>query len=440
MIDIKEIIKRLNIERLNNMQTNAIKSFRETTKDIILLSPTGSGKTFAYLLPLLEKIDVDCQEVQALVVVPGRELALQLVTVFQDMKCGISAISVYGGRPAMDENRVIKQVSPQIIFGTPGRLNDHIAKNNISTEKIRYVVLDEFDKCLEMGFQDEMRQLLDHLQNVNRRILVSATPSDAIPKFINLSSAICIDYLSNSKQLSERISLNIVRSTEKDKLECLIRLLRYFRDKSTIVFLNYRDSVERVSNALKLEGFTVSVFHGGLNQDQRESELYRFYNASANILVATDLASRGLDIPNIDNIVHYHLPLNEEAYIHRVGRATRWMKSGNTYFILNQTEHVPEYIKLEPLIFDIPDNLPSPMSPKMITLYIGKGKKDKISKGDIVGFLCKKGGLTSNMIGRIDVKERYTYVAVERKVVRNLLKIIQGEKIKGIKTIVEIIK
>lgn len=342
----------------------------------------------------------------------------------------------------MDEHKVLKEVKPQIVFGTPGRLNDHLDKENISRYGIRYLVIDEFDKCLQMGFQAEMQKLIKTLPGLQRRILLSATNAEEIPQFVNMSKkGTLIDFLPDDEQTSERITLYEVHSPQKDKLETLKQLLLGFGDASSIVFLNYRDSVERVDSYLREQGFTTSCFHGGLEQRQREDALYRFSNGSANVLVSTDLASRGLDIPNIENIIHYHLPESEDGYIHRVGRTARWDATGRSFFILNDAEHIPAYVEGDVEEFVVTESQQTvPAAPKMVTLYIGKGKKDKISKGDIVGFLCKSGGLKSDEIGRIDVKDRYAYVAVRREKAKQVLRQVQGEKIKGIKTIIEQVK
>ncbi|MBR5351121.1 MAG: DbpA RNA binding domain-containing protein, partial [Prevotella sp.] len=240
----------------------------------------------------------------------------------------------------------------------------------------------------------------------------------------------------------ERVTIYQVRSATKDKLETLSALLRTVGDESSVVFLNYRESVERTASFLKDNGFTVSVFHGGLEQKEREDALYKFSNGSANILVCTDLASRGLDIPDIRHIIHYQLPLGEDGYVHRVGRTARWDATGNSYFILGPGEDLPEYVVGDPAEYQLPpeEQLPLPVPPRMVTLYIGKGKQDKISKGDIVGFLCKIGGASKEDIGRIDVKERYSYVAVRKEIVRQVLRQTNGEKIKKVKTVVEIVK
>ena len=454
-MDIDKILSKLGIAELNEMQQHAAEAITGSDGDVVLLSPTGTGKTLAYLLPLIQLINGQSSTVNgqwpiALVITPGRELALQTDTVLKSMGCGLRSMACYGGRPTMDEHRVLKEVRPQIIIGTPGRLNDHLDKENISRYGIRYLVIDEFDKCLEMGFHAEMQKLIKSLPGLQRRILLSATNAEQIPQFVNMSKkGTLINFLSDDEQTSERVTLYEVRSPQKDKLETLRQLLLSLGDESSIVFLNYRDSVERVNSYLREQGFTTSHFHGGMEQRQREDMLYKFSNGSANILVSTDLASRGLDIPDIQNIIHYHLPESEEGYIHRVGRTARWNATGRTFFLLNSEEHIPEYvIDHSPLNIEHYDpakkmvngqssmvNVPAP--PKNATLYIGKGKKDKISKGDIVGFLCKKGGLEPGDIGRIDVKDRYAYAAVKREKLQQVLRMAQGEKIKGIKTIME---
>ena len=438
-MDIQVILNKLRITQLNEMQQHAAEAIMGSDGDVVLLSPTGTGKTLAYLLPLVQLLDATSDAVQALVVTPGRELALQSDTVLKSMGCGLRSTACYGGRATMDEHRIIKDVRPQIVFGTPGRLNDHLGKQNLSRYQIRYLVIDEFDKCLEMGFQSEMQRLIESLPGLQRRILLSATNAEQIPQFVNMSrKGTLIDFSEDDHQTSERVTLYQVHSPQKDKLDTLRQLLLSFGDESSIVFLNYRESVERVNNYLVEQGFTTSCFHGGLEQRQREDQLYRFSNGSANVMVATDLASRGLDIPDIQNIVHYHLPESQEGYIHRVGRTARWNASGRAFFILSASEHIPDYVEGDVEDFEIPlTSYTSPLTSKMATLYIGKGKKDKLSKGDIVGFLCKSGGLTASEIGRIDVKDRYAYVAISRQKLSQTLRLVQGQKIKGIKTIVE---
>ena len=425
---LQDILTRLGIE-LNGMQEATMHAMLHSNKDVVVLSPTGSGKTLAYLLPLVQLIDPSVDAPQALVITPGRELALQSANVLATMHTPVKAMACYGGRPTMDEHRLLRKVMPQVIFGTPGRLNDHIDKGNFEIENIKYLIIDEFDKCLEMGFQNEMSKLIESLPNLERHILLSATEAELIPNFVHMNRAETIDYRIEEEQVSDRVCIYQVDSPQKDKLETLAQLLLSFGDESTIVFLNYRDSVERTSDFLREKGFSLSSFHGGLDQKAREDALYKFSNGSVNILVSTDLASRGIDIPDINNIVHY--------YIHRVGRTARWESHGKAFFIIGPTEHIPDYVDAEIQTYEIPQTHSVPAKPRMATIYIGKGKKDKVSKGDIVGYLCKIGQLNSSEIGKIDVKDRYAYVAVSRTKLKQVLKLTAGQKIKGIRTVVE---
>lgn len=433
---MNKILEKLGIE-LNAMQEATLHAVLHGNKDVVVLSPTGSGKTLAYLIPLVQLVDADCGAPQVLVVTPGRELALQSADVLKSMGSGLRTMACYGGRATMDEHRVMNKVQPQVIFGTPGRLNDHLDKGNFSADQIKYLVIDEFDKCLEMGFQDEMSRLIDALPRLQRHFLLSATEAEEIPQFVHIGRVETIDFRVEEEQVPDRVHIYKVESPQKDKLETLGQLLLSLGDESSIVFLNYRDSVERTNDFLRSRGFSTSAFHGGLEQQQREDALYKFSNGSANIFVSTDLGARGLDIPDIDNIIHYHLPECEDSYIHRVGRTARWEAQGRAFFLLGPSEVIPEYVEADIETYEIPDELPAPAKPRMATLYIGKGKKDKISKGDIVGYLCKIGQLQSSEIGKIDVKDRYAYVAVARPKVKQVLKLTQGQKIKGIKTLLE---
>lgn len=433
------ILDNLGISELNDMQKKMSEAFLHSGSDIVLLSPTGTGKTLAYLLPLVASVDKANDNVQAVVVVPGRELALQSVNVLRAMKCGVRGYACYGGRQTMDEHREIRKLMPQIIFATPGRLNDHIDKDNISIAHVRTVVIDEFDKCLDMGFSGEMMSLMTKLRFASRHVLLSATAVDAIPQYVNISNTRMIDYRTENNDLSDRIRIHVLRSVKKDKLDTLYACLCTIGSDSAVVFVNYRDSVERVADYLCEKGFVVSAFHGGLDQKEREAALYKFSNGSANIMVCTDLASRGLDIDGIGHVVHYHLPETREACTHRNGRTARWDATGDVIFLLGPSETLPDYVISDDEM-TLPDILLQPSKPRMATIYIGKGKKDKISRGDILGLICKKGGVDKDNVGKIDVKERYAYVTVSTDVVKQLLQKLRNEKIKGVKTVFELLR
>ena len=433
---ISQALENLKIEALNPMQEASIDAWREG-KDLILLSPTGSGKTLAYLLPLLEGLKPEVKGVQAVVLVPSRELALQIDQVFKSMNTPYKAMSCYGGRPAMEEHRTMKGIQPSVIIGTPGRMNDHLGKRNFDASTVRTLVIDEFDKCLEFGFQEEMATVIGQLPELERRFLLSATDSEEIPQFTGMNRTTKLSFLSEDEPMSERIHIYKVLSPVKDKLETLYKLLCTLGSQSTLVFCNHRESVDRVGKYLQSQKLPCGVFHGGMEQEDRERSLYKFRNGSCHVLISTDLAARGLDIPDIGNIVHYHMPIQEDGYIHRNGRTARWEAEGNSYIILHGEEALPAYVGEEPEIFTLPEVTPKPSLPEFVTLYIGKGKKDKVNKIDIVGFLSKKGGLNREEVGRIDVKDHYAFAAISRKKAKQTLGLIRNEKIKGVKTIIE---
>ena len=411
-----------------------MQAFRKSD-NVVLLSPTGSGKTLAYLLPLIESLKAEQPAVQALVIVPSRELAMQTVEVVKQGGADIRALALYGGRPAMEEHRTLNGVRPQLLVGTPGRLLDHLTKGNFSADSIHTLVIDEFDKCLELGFRDEMSQIFAHLPGVRKRFLLSATDNEEITRF--LPEYVRLDYL-DSTEAAERIEQLYVSSPQKDKLETLADLLLSVGNQTSIVFVGFRESVERVAKFLRERGFVASSLHGGLEQRQRERELFRFVAGSTNILVSTDLAARGLDIQALDNVIHYHLPLNEQAFIHRNGRTARWDREGRSFIILGPEETLPPYVVADK--FSVSHSTRSPQHPLWSSIYIGKGKKDKISKGDIAGFFMKVGGLDKDDVGRIDVRDYHSFVAINRKRTSETLIRLRGQKIKGIKTIFELMK
>ncbi len=431
-------LTRLAVEALTPMQEAALTACRNHN-DMILLSPTGTGKTLAYLLPLIEHLHLGVEGVQAMVIVPSRELALQIDSVVKSMALPWKAMSVYGGRAAMDEHRSMRGIAPSIIIGTPGRLNDHLNKGNIDARSIQTLVIDEFDKCLELGFQGEMQEVIEKLPAVCRHYLTSATDMEEIPAFTGVRRPIHLNYLTDTESES-RVQTFIVHSESKDKLHTLYKLLCALGGGQAIVFCNHRESVERIGEYLREQRLAHEAYHGGMEQEIRERALYKFRNGSSNVLISTDLAARGLDIPEVQHIIHYHLPGSEDAYIHRTGRTARWDAEGSSYLILHSEEHVPEYLTATVKEYVLPERAPRPEPPQWSTLYIGRGKKDKINKVDIAGFLYKKGGLTRDDVGTIDVHDYYAYVAIRRTKVKQLLAMVAGEKIKGLKTKMEVAK
>ncbi len=429
------LLANLSLRELNPMQRAAHEALAGEG-DVVLLSPTGSGKTVAYLLPLLKSVQASGgSTVQAVVMVPSHELAAQTCEVAARSKAGVRALAVYGGRPAMDEHRQMMRQQPQLVIGTPGRMLDHLQKGNLEAAAVRWLVIDEFDKCLELGFQQEMAAVLQYIPAAARRVLLSATDSDKIPRFIgDMRSARRLDYR-DRQPAAGRISQWLVASPVKDKLTVLRTLLLTLGCQRTIVFVGYRESVERVVQFLRREGFGVVAFHGGMDQKERERNLFRFSSGSANILVSTDLASRGLDLPEVENAVHYHLPLDAQAYTHRIGRTARWDATGSSYLILGPEETWSDASSLLP--WSPPAQLPTVCPPQWETLYIGRGKKDKLSRGDVAGFLMKVGGLDKADVGVIQLHDHHAFAAVTRLRLAETLVRVRGQKIKGMKTLVE---
>ncbi|WP_148371981.1 DEAD/DEAH box helicase [Bacteroides bouchesdurhonensis] len=434
---IESALRNLNIKALNPMQEASLEQAMGK-KDVILLSPTGSGKTLAYLLPLLLILKSDDNSVQVLILAPSRELALQIDTVFKSMETSWKTCCCYGGHPIAEEKKSIAGNHPAIIIGTPGRITDHLSKGNFNPETIHTLIIDEFDKSLEFGFHDEMAEIITQLPGLKKRILLSATDAEEIPQFTGLNRTVKLNFLPEaSEERDSRLTLMKVISPSKDKVDTLYNLLCTLGSSSSIVFCNHRDAVDRVHKLLAEKKLYTECFHGGMEQPDRERALYKFRNGSCHVLISTDLAARGLDIPEIEHIIHYHLPVNEEAFTHRNGRTARWDATGTSYLILNEEEKLPLYIPEDIETIVLPENPPRPPKSVWATIYIGKGKKEKLNRIDIAGFLYKKGNLSREDVGAIDVKEHYSFVAIRRTKVKQLLNLIQGEKIKGMKTIIE---
>ena len=434
---ISQILSYLKIEKLNEMQSAAIEA-SEKENDIILLSDTGSGKTLGFLLPVLQTLDATNPKTQALIIVPSRELALQIEKVFKTMGTGFKIACCYGGHLRETEENNLLQ-APALIVGTPGRLADHLRRGNIHPEAIRTLVLDEFDKSLESGFQEEMSFVIGSLPALEKRILTSATEAPEIPAFLGLKEdPIMLNYLSGNKPAA--LAIQMVKSQEKDKLDTLFRLICFLGNRSAIIFCNHRESVERTHNLLAEKGIYSVFYHGAMEQQERDAALCKFRNGTSNVLVTTDLASRGLDIPNIRYIIHFHLPSSEEVFTHRNGRTARMEASGTAILILSPEERLPSYIAPPVEQIELPETSVLPDKPKWTTLFIAAGKKDKVNKVDIVGFLTNKGQLKKEDIGLIEVKDFFSFVALRKSKVSNTLQSIKNERIKNKKVKIDVAK
>lgn len=423
-------LAKLNITTLNAMQEAAEAAILKE-REVLLLSPTGSGKTLAFLLPVWQLLNEDVEGVQAVIITPSRELALQIESVWKQMSTGFKVNTCYGGHAMSVEIKNLSQ-PPALLIGTPGRVADHLRRETFSTKKIHTLVLDEFDKSLAMGFQDDMSFIIQNLENLQKRVLVSATEGVEIPEFTGITHPKTLDFVPRgTTKTKSALELKLVRSEHADKLESLFRLLCFLGNESAMIFCNHRDAVERISRHLEEKGIPTAVYHGKLEQDERELALTKFRNGSAYFLICTDLGSRGLDIPDTRHVIHYQMPLKEEDFIHRNGRTARMHATGTAYLILQEDEKQPQFLGRRPEPITLPEDSPLPEAPEWVTLYIGAGRKNKINKVDIVGFLSQKGKLTRDDLGLIEVRDFAAFAAVKTGKVKQMLALVRDEKIKG---------
>ena len=420
----QDILTKLNIHRLNPMQQEAI-AVIETTANTILLSPTGTGKTLGFSLPLLKSLTSDCNDIQALILVPTRELAIQIEQVIRTMGSGFKVNAVYGGRP-MSKDKIEIKHNPAILIGTPGRILDHFNSNRFSKENIKTLILDEFDKSLEQGFEDQMKSIIDQLPAISKRILTSATQGVSIPGFVKLDKPTTINYLNQITPL--KLAIKTVISPDKNKLKTLLSLLAHIGNEPGIIFCNFRDSINAVSEFLELHTISHTCFSGGMEQKERERALIKFRNGSSQVLLATDLAARGIDIPEVKFIIHYELPIHQEEFIHRNGRTARVNAKGTAYVLKWKDQLLPEFI-LNVKGIDISEKAPhKPQYWK--TLFISGGRKDKISKGDIAGLFFKQGKLNKHELGTIELKQDCAFVAVPLSLADDLVLHLNNTRLK----------
>lgn len=439
---LPQVAERLGIAELNTMQKRMMSAASEG-RDLILLSPTGSGKTLAFILPMLKMLRPSTGRVQAVVIAPSRELVVQIAGVLQNIGTGMKTTPLYGGHKFEDEENSLK-AGADIVVATPGRLLDHINRRTVDVLPTRILVLDEFDKSLELGFETEMKKIVNRLKNVSREILTSATRADVLPEFLTLNDPLTLDFLEENRDLRRRTRVHRVDSDVSDKLESLRVLLSNLANEAdgyerSIVFVNHRESAERVAEYLKKNGVPAVLYHGAMDQRDRESAVAQFNNGSRPVLVATDLAARGLDIMEVKSVIHYHQPLTPESYTHRNGRTARVAAEGDIFVLVGPEESVREYIEFDDTRWLDP-SLQAPRKPLQQTLYFGAGRKEKLSKGDILGFLIKECGLEAGQIGIIDVKDHFALAAVAVDNPQSLLAVARAAKIKGERRQVSILK
>lgn len=434
----QKVLENLQIATLNKMQLAAIEAAKKPT-DIVLLSPTGSGKTLAFLLPVLSSLDPKKEGVQALILVPSRELALQIEQVFKQMNTGFKVNCCYGGHLTKTEKNNLME-PPAVLVGTPGRIAYHVRRENFDTVSIQTLVLDEFDKSLEYGFKEQMSAIISKLNKHTRRFLTSATSMEGIPTFTGIFKPVELNFLNSRSPTLAGLKLKFLRAVDNDKLQILFGLICKLQNKSTLIFCNHRDAVERVSALLKEKSLEHGIFHGGMDQEDRERALIKFRNGSHHVLITTDLASRGLDIPEIEAVIHYQLPVTRDVFTHRNGRTARMNADGTSYILFSSAEHMPPFITETPEEETLTEKNKIPGKAAWCTLYIGAGKKDKINKMDIVGLILQKGKLAKEELGLVEVLDHASYAAVKSDKIEQVLQLIKTERIKNKKVKLEISK
>jgi len=408
-----------------DIQSSTIDAYRKHSS-VVLYSQTGSGKTIAFLSAIIDSIDASKNHTQALIICPTRELAIQIGDVLKSMRTNCLHTTCYGGHSIKTEENNLS-ANPLIVIGTPGRLADHIERENLQLDDCKNLVIDEFDKCLELGFNNDMEFITSYLEESYNRILVSATKIESFPNFIGSENHHFIDKIEDSDVSNiQEFGVKI----QEDAFHTLFLLTKSIAHEKTIVFCNYREVCEDVSARLNKLGHYSITYHGGLDQDDREKAIIQFKNGSNNILVCTDLASRGIDIDDVKHVIHYQYPNSKEAFTHRIGRTGRMNKQGASYILIGKTIQLPEYMTVPDDFHEIKEVMEI-SRPKWNTLYIGGGKKNKINKIDIVGFLSRQSPLENNEIGVIIVKDKASFAAINADKTKEVIDEIQGKKIKN---------
>lgn len=409
--------------------------------DVAAQAETGSGKTAAFGLPLLQSINPGLQQVQALVVVPTRELAVQVrqeLKLYARFMPNLKISAFYGGHSFRLEEDSLAH-PPQVLVGTPGRLTDHLSRRTLDLSNVAQVVLDEADKLLEMGFEEELDDILKALPRKRQTILFSATMEEDVKELISNSLQDPRFVQASATAVPDRIAYYGLKVQDEQKPQALVRLLQSINPSGTVVFVNARLTTTEVAQHLQEYGFQARALHGKLEQSDRDKTMTLFRNGTASILVATDLAARGLDMEVVQQIIHYELPQHQDSYQHRSGRTGRAGKSGTVYTLVNSREtqkleqwpdvQVNEWLDLSELAAA---DTPAPVeAPALTTLHISGGRKDKLSPRDIVGALIAEVGLKASEIGKIEIQDRHSFVAIPEEAASAAVRKLSAARIKG---------
>jgi ATP-independent RNA helicase DbpA len=421
-------------------------------QDVVGQAPTGSGKTAAYGLSVLHQVDVKLDAVQIIVLVPARELALQVRDALKKLGKFLPNLRVaafYGGHAFRDETSSLQQ-APHIVVATPGRLLDHFERRSIIPNQLKVLILDEADKLLELGFQEELVEIIKRLPRRRQTLLFSATMSDKVLDLIrkNLTRPRVVNAGADTDELPENLKLVGHFGPVEKKPAALLHLLQQPETGRALVFCNTRERCTELTRFLQGRGVAAEVLHGKMPQPERDKALMKLRNGSSQVLVATDVAARGIDVTALDTVVQFDSPDKADAFQHRAGRTARAGAEGTAHILVTEKEQaqvkkwpIAAGIQWKPLHAPkLPPAAPKTPRPENATLHVSAGRKDKVSAHDLVGTFVAHGGLEREAVGHIEVFDHYSYVAVPRPQAQEVAERVTGAKIKGRKIRVSLVE
>jgi ATP-dependent RNA helicase DbpA len=430
----------LNYQIMTPIQEQSLPKILEG-RDLIAKAKTGSGKTAAFAIGLIEKLIVKFFAPQALVLCPTRELGTQVANEIRRLvryQANIKVLTLSGGQPIGPQIGSLEH-GAHIIVGTPGRIKDHIRRKTLSLRKVKTLVLDEADRMLDMGFHDDIETIIKQIPDKRQTLLFSATYPDGIKQLSSDFQSNPVEVSVESIVASQQIKQCFFQIDTTTKKEALTRLLRHYQPASAVVFCNTKLMCRELNDYLNHQNYSSLALHGDLEQRERDQVLAQFSNSSCSILVASDVAARGLDIKDLQAVINYDLFPQPDVYVHRIGRTGRADKEGLALSLFSKREEyklqaIKEYQGKElqrKQIDSIPENSGELPPPPMVTLSISGGKKQKVRPGDILGALTGEGGIPGKSVGKIDVFAHFAYVAIERKSVKKAFESLKNGRIKG---------
>jgi len=409
-------------------------------KDLIAKAKTGSGKTAAFGLGLLSSLDVNRLEVQALVLCPTRELADQVATEIRRLARtlpNVKLVTLCGGTPTAPQSATLS-FGAHIAVGTPGRILKHLEQGTLELDSLKTLVLDEADRMLDMGFGEDINRVISHAPRDRQTLLFSATYPEGIAQMSRGVQRNPVEVSVASLHEESAIEQKLYEVPAGQRLDTLTWLLSHYQPSSCVVFCNTKRACNDVADHLAAKGFSALALNGDLEQRERDQVLVRFANGSATILVATDVAARGLDIKELGAVINYELTYDPEVHVHRIGRTGRAGQQGLALSLYQPNEAqrvnlIEEYQQAPMPLGDLDaiGRAIKPLAPQMVTLSIDAGRKTKVRAGDILGALTGEGGIAGADVGKIQISEQYSYVAVKQSVAKAALKRLQEGKIKG---------